>query len=44
MVVAPRGEFEAEALHAFLAKPGQGIANLRLQDMVEAPLASGAKV
>jgi ureidoglycolate lyase len=25
IVVAPRGEFVAEALHAFLAKPGQGV-------------------
>jgi ureidoglycolate lyase len=25
IVVAPRGEFETHALHAFLAKPGQGV-------------------
>jgi ureidoglycolate hydrolase len=25
IVVAPRGEFVAQALHAFLAKPGQGV-------------------
>ncbi len=25
IVVAPRGEFEAHALHAFLATPGQGV-------------------